>query len=124
MNILMADIMHELIIKTEEKLNDLSQSKNLTYQLLEKTQSILKARLLIEKNAFIQIYVNARKNKISYTLIINNQRTYSKDCIYGVWHMHPFKEPHFHDTSEIGKNPISVTDFVIKALYYYFEINL
>ncbi|ETR68148.1 MAG: hypothetical protein OMM_10829 [Candidatus Magnetoglobus multicellularis str. Araruama] len=75
------------------------KEKKLTYHLLEKTQSILKARLEIEKDAFIQIYVNAKKNKRSYTLIINNQRTFSKDCIYGTWHMHPFQKPHYHDTS-------------------------
>ena len=117
----MAEIMHEIIIETEEELTNLSQIKNLTYLLLEKTQSIFKAKLVIEKDAFIQIYVNAKKNKISYTLVINNQRTYSKDCVYGILHMHPFNKPNFHDTSEIGRNPISVNDFVMKALYYYFE---
>ena len=116
----MADTMHELIIKTENELINISRDKNLTFEMFEKTQSILKARLRIEQDVFIQIYVNAKKNKISYTLIVNNQRTFSKDCIYGKWHMHPFQSPHFHDTSETGSHPISLTDFVVEALYYYF----
>jgi len=63
MNILMAENMHPLIINTVKELDALSQRKKLTYHLLEKTQSILKARLEIEKDAFIQIYVNAKKEQ-------------------------------------------------------------
>jgi hypothetical protein len=59
----MAENMHPLIINTVKELDALSQRKKLTYHLLEKTQSILKARLEIEKDAFIQIYVNAKKEQ-------------------------------------------------------------
>ena len=49
----MADTMHELIIKTENELKNISRDKNLTFEMFEKTQSILKARLRIEQDVFM-----------------------------------------------------------------------
>jgi hypothetical protein len=115
--------MHELIIKTNNDLEHVANDKHLSLQVLEKTQSIIKARLIVETDVLIQVYVNAKKIKISYALIMNNQRTYAKDCIYGEWHTHPFMNSQVHDISETGKHPVELAEFVEAALFNYYSLS-
>lgn len=66
---------------------------------------------------FVQIYVNIRRPKKSYALIINDIRIFGKDFIFGSWHLHSFESPQKHDDSEKAKKPITIEEFVDDAIF-------
>ena len=76
------------------------------------TSSVLKARLFIRADIYIQIYENVRRPKCSYTLIVGNHRFYGKDMREGLWHRHTVDNPEIHDDSDDASAPISVSDFI------------
>lgn len=86
-------------------------------KIIEKTKSILKVRLFVSEDIFIQIYVNLKRPKISYALIINDSRIFGKDYLFEEWHLHPFESPGKHDVSEKAKQPVAIEDFVEEALF-------
>jgi hypothetical protein len=65
---------------------------------------------------FIQIYVNIKRPKESYALIINDVRIFGKDYLFGRWHIHPFGSPDIHDVSEASKYNIDIEDFADEAI--------
>ncbi len=63
-------------------------SEDLLFQrldIIDITVSILKARLIIKPDLYIQIYANVRKAKCSYILIVGNHRFYGRDMIDNEW---------------------------------------
>lgn len=86
-------------------------------KIAEKTKSILKARLYFAEELFVQVYVNTRRPKRSYTLILNDRRIFGKDRIFNQWHLHPFENPDEHDESEISKKSITIEEFVEEAFF-------
>ncbi len=86
-------------------------------KIIDKTKSVLKARLFFTEDIFIQIYVNIKRPKRSYTLIINDSRIFGKDYIFGDWHSHPFESPDDHDDSENAKKPITIEEFVEESIF-------
>lgn len=85
--------------------------------ILDKTSSILKARVLFTEDIYVQIYINSRKPKNSYTLIMNDNRIFGKDYVWGEWHTHPFGSPEFHDDTEEGKKPVTAKEFIEQAVF-------
>jgi len=80
--------------------------------ILDMTTSLLKARLIIDTDIYIQIYENVRKPKASYTLIIGNNRFYGRDMREGFCHRHPIDNPEIHDDSEEASRSITISEFV------------
>ena len=80
--------------------------------ILNMTTSVLKVRLVIDTDIYIQIYENVRKPKASYTLIIGNNRFYGRDMRESFWHRHPIDNPDIHDDSEEASRSITISEFV------------
>jgi len=88
----------------------------ISYRIEQKSISILKAKIIFSEEMFIQIYLNIRKPKISYNLILNGSRLYGRDFIKGEWHLHPYGQDYVHDNSGEGKKEVSLETFFIEVL--------
>ncbi len=86
-------------------------------RIVEKTKSILKARLHFSEELFMQIYENIKRSKKSYALILNDRRIFGKDYLFGQWHRHPFENPEEHDVSESGKKSATIEEFITESIY-------
>lgn len=80
--------------------------------LLEQTHSVLKARLYIAIELFIQVYRNDQFDTLNLVLIYNGQRLYGRDRLGGVWHRHDLTAPDKHDKSPEGQRPITLPEFL------------
>lgn len=95
-------------------------AKNTRYlklAVIDRTKSILKARIIFTEDVFIQIYINIKKPKRSYTLIMNDARIFGKDYAWGIWHTHPFGSPEYHDDTEEGKKPVTIKEFFEQTVF-------
>ena len=88
----------------------------ISYKVEQKSVSILKAKIIFSEEMFIQVYVNIRKPKISYNLILNGSRLYGRDFTKGEWHLHPYGEEHVHDDSEEGRKEAALETFFFEVL--------
>lgn len=57
-------------------------------EVLEQSATLLKARLYISPDLFVQVYRNDRFDTTNLVLIHNGQRIYARDQLDGVWHRH------------------------------------
>lgn len=80
--------------------------------LLDQTLSLVKIRLYITPDLFVQIYRNDHYQTTNLVLIHNNQRLYARDELDGHWHRHSHTAPEEHDTSQEGQRPVQVSDFL------------
>jgi len=80
--------------------------------LLEQTPSLLKARLHIAPELFIQVYRNDRFDTLNLVLIYNGQRLYGRDRLGGAWHRHDHNSPDQHDRSPEGQRPLTLPEFL------------
>lgn len=87
------------------------------FRIIEKTKSIIKARLYFSEELFVQVYVNIKRPKRSYSLILNDKRIFGKDCVFGQWHLHPLENPNEHDESENAKKATTIEEFVEEASF-------
>lgn len=105
----------ELLLFSLEALS--KDSRIVELKVIEKTKSLLKARLYFSEDIYAQIYVNIRRPKKSYALVINDTRIFGKDFIFGAWHTHPFEDPNLHEASDKVRKPVTVNEFVEEALF-------
>lgn len=89
------------------KKNRLIQSS----EILVLKHNIIKARLLISENLFVQIYRNDRFNTTSFSLILNRKRFYGRDEIQGKWHRHPVDFLQKHNFSKDGSIKVDLLYF-------------
>lgn len=68
-------------------------------EILEQTASLVKVRLYISADLFVQIYRNDRFDTVNLALIRNGQRLYARDQLGGRWHRHTHIQPDEHDAS-------------------------
>ncbi|HFQ94136.1 MAG TPA: hypothetical protein ENK32_09020 [Anaerolineae bacterium] len=92
--------------------------------ILEQSVSLIKARLYISPDLFVQIYRNDRFDSTNLVLIHNQQRIYGRDHIGGVWHRHPVGNPHSHDTSSEGRRDIHLSEFLDEVETILADMNL
>lgn len=83
--------------------------------IIDQTQSLLKARLYITPDLFIQIYQNDRFGTTNFAVIHNQQRVYARDQLDGEWHRHNADAPNAHDTSDEGRRPVTLSEFLDEA---------
>lgn len=81
-------------------------------EILARSASVLKARLYISSDLFVQVYRNDQFDTTNLVLIYNSQRLYGRDQLAGQWHRHPADAPHVHDHSTEGKQPIALSEFL------------
>ncbi len=81
-------------------------------EVLDHSASLIKARLHIGPELFIQVYRNDRFDTTNFALIHNAQRIYARDQLAGLWHRHTLPQPDHHDTSPVGRQASELTDFL------------
>jgi hypothetical protein len=65
-------------------------------EVLDLTQSLIKARLYLCEDLFIQVYHNDR-SRVANLIVLEGQGVFARDQIRGRWHRHPFENPAEHD---------------------------
>lgn len=81
-------------------------------EILEQTASLVKARLIISSDIFVQVYRNDRFDSTNLALIYNRRRIYGRDQLGNSWHRHTVSEPEAHDRSESGRLAVTFEDFL------------
>jgi hypothetical protein len=94
------------------------------YKIEDRTRSIIKFKIQFSPEIFIQCYVNVRKPKLNYALILNDIRLYGKDFLNERWHRHPFDSPEFHDSSYEGQQEVTLESFFLEVTQFLKESNL
>jgi hypothetical protein len=84
----------------------------LRFEILDWSQSLLKVRLFITADLFIQVYRNERFETSNLALIHNEKRIYARDQLGGLWHRHPVDKPDQHETSEEGRRTVTIGQFL------------
>ena len=82
---------------------------------VDKTAHVLKMRLHIAPDCFIQTYTNVEKQLFSYSLVLNRERIYGRDSEGGRWHRHPYGAADSHDFSKSGSTPVTVSEFLLEV---------
>ena len=80
--------------------------------VLEQTLSLVKIRLYISLDLFVQVYRNDRYQTTNLILIHNGQRLFARDELDGRWHRHTHLAPEDHDTSKEGQRPVEISEFL------------
>ena len=73
---------------------------------------MIKARLVITPQLFVQVYRNDRFDTTNFALIHNSKRTYARDQVAGKWHRHPVGMPDVHDHSDEGQQMVDLAEFL------------
>ncbi len=81
-------------------------------EVLDQSATLLKARLYVSPDLFVQVYRNDHFDTTNLVLIHNGQRVYARDQLGGVWHRHTADAPHLHDTSGEGRQPVTLSEFL------------
>ena len=80
--------------------------------VLDQSVSLLKARLYISPELFVQVYRNDRFDTTNLVLIYNGRRIYGRDQLGGAWHRHTETGPNLHDTSAEGRHAVNLAQFL------------
>jgi hypothetical protein len=81
-------------------------------EVLDQSTSLIKLRLQIASDLFVQVYRNDRFDTTDFVLMHNGQRLYARDQVGGRWHRHTQSHPEQHDTSPEGRRPIDLPEFL------------
>jgi hypothetical protein len=81
-------------------------------EVLEQTVHLVKIRLYISADLFIQIYRNDLYQTTNLALIYNGQRLFARDELDGRWHRHKADTPEKHDTSKEGRRSVEISEFL------------
>lgn len=81
-------------------------------EILDLGRMMLKARLYIDRELFVQVYRNDRFHTTNFVLIQAGRRIFARDELGGVWHRHPGADPEFHDASAEGRRPVTLEEFM------------
>lgn len=81
-------------------------------EILDLGRMMLKARLYLDQELFVQVYRNDRFNTSNFVLIQAGQRIFARDELNGIWHRHPVADPDFHNASAEGRKPVTFEEFM------------
>jgi hypothetical protein len=81
-------------------------------EILDQTVSVIKARLYISPDLFVQVYRNERFQTTNFVLIYNGNRLFARDELDGRWHRHAQPFPEQHDFSAEGQRPAELRGFL------------
>ena len=102
-----------LLIELRREARDRTYVERL--DIIEQTQSLVKARLHITSDLFLQVYRNDRFDTTNFAVINNQRRIYARDQLGGGWHRHTVDAPDGHDTTEEGCRPVDLSEFLDDA---------
>jgi len=85
-------------------------------QIIVQSRLIIKARVYITPDLFLQIYRNDRFQTTNFALILGQQRIFGRDERDGQWHRHPSSNPNLHDDSTEGRKPTTLHDFWLETV--------
>ncbi|MFQ5407218.1 MAG: hypothetical protein ACE5FI_02200 [Anaerolineales bacterium] len=80
--------------------------------ILDHSLNLLRARLYISDELFVQVYRNDRFKTTNLVLIYSDERVYARDQLDGKWHRHPSDSPEQHDTSPEGRRAVELSEFL------------
>ena len=72
----------------------------ISYDIRVLDNAVLKTRITLAIDAFIDVYYNPVNGTCSYTLIEGGPRIYGADNAFIGWHIHPFENPDEHRLCE------------------------
>jgi len=75
-------------------------------------RAILKARLYLKPDLFVQVYWNDKFQTTNLVLIHAGKRIYARDELAGAWHRHPVRDTDLHDRSPEGQRGVSLKEFL------------
>ena len=73
---------------------------------------MLKARLYISPELFVQVCRNDRLDTTYFALLYGRHRPYPRDQLGGLWHRHKTAAPLIHDTSAEGRRAVQLAEFL------------
>jgi hypothetical protein len=116
---MMSESIEDILKKIYE---NISNYRILHLRVIEKSKSILKLKIFITEEIFIQFYVNIKRDKKNLVLIFNDKRIYGKDFVNDRWHIHPFENPDDHIAYDTEENQNIYSKFIYESYYYISEI--
>jgi len=93
--------------------SNVADNYNLQFVELDRTDNIVSLNLLIDNDISIQIYGNAKKDKLNLALVFKKKRLYGYDAEGGKYHCHPFDNPDEHIFVNEKK---SISEFAQEAM--------
>ena len=93
-------------------------------EILDLTRSLIKARLYLRQDLFIQVYHNDRSQITNLLIVLEGQRVFARDQIRGSWHRHPFENSAEHDTGSEGQRAVTFLEFIEEARQLLVEAKL
>lgn len=93
-------------------------------EILEQTSSLIKARLIISADLFVQVYRNDRFDSTNLALIHNQRRIYGRDQLASSWHRHVVAAPEAHDRSIEGRLAVTLDMFLDEVEVILAELGL
>ena len=104
-----------------QEATEIASRHNLKLFELDRTDNIISLKLLMDNEIFIQVYGNARNDKINLALVFKKRRLYGYDSVGGKYHYHPFDNPDSHIFLNDEK---SISEFVQEAMRFLEEKNI
>ena len=92
--------------------------------VLEQSLRLLKVRLLVSVDLFVQVYRNDQFHTTNLALIHNGQRLCARDELDGHWHRHTHASPEEHVTSSDGRKPVTLSEFLDEVEQVLAELDL
>lgn len=79
-----------------------------SYEIQILDDTVVKVRVILVVNAFIDVFYNADSGKCSYALIEAGARVFGVDNAFIGWHIHPFDNPGQH----VSSTEVSFAEFL------------
>ena len=89
-----------------------SRAYILRLDILDHSQHMLKARLVISPDLFVQVYRNDLYDTTNLVVLYGGRRIYGRDQLGGRWHRHRAEAPDVHDTSADGSRSVELPEFL------------
>jgi hypothetical protein len=85
-------------------------------QTVEHGRHVLKARIYLSGDLFVQVYRNDRFDTTNLAVILGGRRIYGRDERDRKWHRHPSDDPDAHDESDEGRREVTLNEFWAESL--------
>jgi hypothetical protein len=92
-----------------------SRAYILRLDILDHSRSMLKARLYISPDLFVQVYRNDLYDTTNLVVLYGGRRIYARDQLGSRWHRHSAEAPDVHDTSADGSRSVELAEFLDEA---------
>jgi len=80
--------------------------------ILDHSRSMVKARLYISPDLFVQVYRNDCFDTTNLVLLYGGRRIYARDRLGGRWHRHQAAASDAHDISAEGRRSVELAEFL------------